>query len=71
MALIRSIVAGAGTSLLVANLAHREGSGDGGTLGIVDFTAFGHRVAWSWLVFAIATLGVWLLVKAVNYSSMR
>ena len=50
---------------------HAEGSGDGGPLMISDFQVFDHRVSWSWLVFAVVTVLVWLLGKAVNHSSIR
>ncbi|MBI0477084.1 hypothetical protein D9601_17185 [Sphingomonas sp. MA1305] len=71
MALVKSVMAGTGASLLVANAFHAEGSGDGGPLMISDFQVFDHRVSWSWLVFAVVTVLVWLLGKAVNHSSIR
>lgn len=71
MALIKSVAAGAAGSLLIANTVHAEGSGDGGPLMIMDVQVFEHRIAWSWLIFAVLTVLVWLLSKAVNFSSIR
>lgn len=69
MAMIKSIAAGTGASLLLANATSR--SGDGGSLMIVSTTVGGHRLAWSWLVFAVVTVVVWLLAVTLDHSAPR
>ncbi len=71
MALVKSLVAGTAGSLLLANATHAEVGSDGGPLLVTHVELSGHRVAWSWLVFAVLTVLVWLLSKAVNHSSIR
>ena len=66
MAIVKSVVAGAGISLLVANVVHQEAVSDGGVLAATHFTVLDQRVAWSWTVFVIATVVIWLLFKAVD-----
>jgi len=68
MAVIRSLAAGAVTSLAIANLVHEDAGTGGQILGSTEVTVLDHRVAWSWTVFAIATVAVWLLFKALDGS---
>ncbi len=68
MAVIKSLAAGAVTSLVIANLVHEDGGTGAQMLGSTEVTVLDHRVAWSWTVFAIATVAVWLLFKAVGGS---
>ncbi|THD35074.1 MAG: hypothetical protein E7773_11470 [Sphingomonas sp.] len=66
MSLVKSVAAGAAISLLIANVMHQEAVSEGGVLGGTHFTVLDQRVAWSWTIFVIATVVIWLLFKAVD-----
>ncbi len=69
MALIRSLAGGTMTSLLLANVLHPSIEADGGPFGITDLEIGSHRIAWSWTVFVVVTIVLWLIDKAIEQIS--
>lgn len=66
MTLLRSILVGAGMSLLVSYLFSAQEQTDWDLLAINDVQLGGHIIHWSWPVFAVATIVVWLLQKVTQ-----
>ncbi len=69
MALVRSIFWGSTTSLLFANVPHLGMEPDGGPFAIASVSIGDLRVSWSWSVFLVVTLIVWLIAKAFEHIS--